>query len=151
MQKKHVLVAACVLVASLLAAASVARGHGGKHEDKPAAVAEPEQPAPETNIYSLKSAEPSPAGADKDPDPLGLSEHRAASHDGMNMGMDMGAPQNGHAEHKKEDAHAQHEKPHIKAAAHEWVSPSQKGYPAAVGITILAGLVFGVLSFKRPK
>jgi len=29
------------------------------------------------------------------------------------------------------------------------VSPSQKGYYAAVGITIFAGLVFGILSIKR--
>ena len=40
--------------------------------------------------------------------------------------------------------------PHIEIAKREWVSPKQKGYGAAVGITIFAVLIFGVLSFKRP-
>ena len=39
---------------------------------------------------------------------------------------------------------------HIEIAKREWVSPKQKGYGVAVGITIFAGLIFGVLSFKRP-
>ena len=43
-----------------------------------------------------------------------------------------------------------HKMPEIEIAKREWVSPKQKGYGAAVGITIFAGLIFGVLSFKRP-
>jgi len=43
-----------------------------------------------------------------------------------------------------------HQMPNIEIATREWVSPKQKGYGAAVGITIFAGLIFGVLSFKRP-
>ena len=43
-----------------------------------------------------------------------------------------------------------HKMPHIEIAKREWVSPEQKGYGAAVGITLIAGLIFGVLSFKRP-
>jgi len=43
-----------------------------------------------------------------------------------------------------------HKMPHIEIAKREWVSSKQKGYGAAVGITIFAGLIFGALSFKRP-
>ena len=43
-----------------------------------------------------------------------------------------------------------HQMPQIEIATREWVSPKQKGYGTAVGITIFAGLIFGVLSFKRP-
>jgi len=41
--------------------------------------------------------------------------------------------------------------PHIEIAKREWVSPKQKGYGVAVGITIFAGLIFGVLQFKGPN
>jgi hypothetical protein len=43
-----------------------------------------------------------------------------------------------------------HKMPQVEIAKREWVSSKQKGYGAAVGITIFAGLIFGVLSFKRP-
>lgn len=38
----------------------------------------------------------------------------------------------------------------IKIGAHELVSRHSKGYGAAVGITVLAGLAFGFLTLKRP-
>jgi hypothetical protein len=43
-----------------------------------------------------------------------------------------------------------HKMPQVEIAKREWVSSKQKGYGIAVGITLMAGLVFGVLSFKRP-
>lgn len=42
-----------------------------------------------------------------------------------------------------------HKMPQVTLSEHELVSPSQKGYYAAVGITIFAGLVFGILGVKR--
>ncbi len=54
-----------------------------------------------------------------------------------------------HMDHQPSDA-MDHKMPHVEIAEREWVSSKQKGYGAAVGITIFAGLIFGVLSFKRP-
>ncbi len=55
-------------------------------------------------------------------------------------GMDMG----------KSGGHSQHAEEEIELGAHEMVSPKSKGYGAAVGITVLAGLAFGFLTLKRP-
>ncbi len=44
-----------------------------------------------------------------------------------------------------------HKMPEVELAEHEWVSTKQKGYGVAAGITILSGLVFGFLNFKRPN
>ena len=44
-----------------------------------------------------------------------------------------------------------HKMPDVEIAKREWVSPKQKGYGVAVGITLFAGLIFGVLQFKRPN
>ncbi len=43
-----------------------------------------------------------------------------------------------------------HKMPEVEIAKREWVSSEQKGYGIAVGITLMAGLIFGVLSLKRP-
>jgi hypothetical protein len=43
-----------------------------------------------------------------------------------------------------------HKMPEVEIAKREWVSSKQKGYGVAIGITLMAGLIFGVLSFKRP-
>ncbi len=53
-------------------------------------------------------------------------------------GMDMSADGENHKMNK------------IELASSEWVSPSRKGYSAAMGITLLAGLAFGFLTLKRP-
>ena len=45
------------------------------------------------------------------------------------------------------DSHSDHI--NIKISKHEWVSTSQKGYGAAAGITLIAGLVFGILLLRR--
>ena len=44
-----------------------------------------------------------------------------------------------------------HKMPEVEIAKREWVSPKQKGYGVAVGITVFAGLIFGALQFKRPN
>lgn len=54
-----------------------------------------------------------------------------------------------HMDHQPSGA-MDHKMPQIEIATREWVSSKQKGYGAAVGITLIAGLIFGVLSFKRP-
>ncbi|MDH5763409.1 MAG: hypothetical protein OEZ51_10530 [Nitrospinota bacterium] len=39
---------------------------------------------------------------------------------------------------------------HVEPAEHQWVATSQKGYGWAAALTVLSGLVFGFLTFKRP-
>ena len=84
--------------------------------------------------YGLGEEELSPLHSDTNH--LTDSIPAADSHEGMDMGG--GAEQGKHA---MQD---------IELATHEWVSRSRKGYPAALGITLLAGLVYGFLALKRP-
>ena len=51
---------------------------------------------------------------------------------------------------KMEGSHNEHSKPQVQLAHHERVSSSNKGYGAAVGITLFAGLAFAGLTFMRP-
>jgi hypothetical protein len=39
---------------------------------------------------------------------------------------------------------------HVEPAEHEWVSTSQKGYKWAAALTVLSGVLFGFLTFRRP-
>ncbi len=39
---------------------------------------------------------------------------------------------------------------HVEPAEHEWISTSQKGYGWAAGLTLVSGLLFGFLTFRRP-
>lgn len=48
----------------------------------------------------------------------------------------------------EEGSHSTHTK-EIKISEHEWVSTSQKGYSSAVGITLVAGLFFGIIMMRR--
>ncbi|CCQ91061.1 exported hypothetical protein [Nitrospina gracilis 3/211] len=72
-------------------------------------------------------------------DPLGLG---AGSMDSSMQGemMDL----SGH------DMADMKDKQHIEQATHEMVASSSKGYGLAVGITVLSGLVAGILFLKRP-
>ena len=45
--------------------------------------------------------------------------------------------------------HDQHKKQHVEESLHEWVSPYAKGFKVAIGITIISGLGFMMLSFFR--
>ncbi|MBI4382639.1 MAG: hypothetical protein HY579_01230 [Nitrospinae bacterium] len=119
-----------------------AYAHGGHQEGKEEKISAPTEPAPEPDIYSLPSKDTGETGAESGLDSLGLTEPAHETHmDTMDMkGMDMSG-----------GTHAQHEKPQVKMSSHEWVSPSRKGYNTAVGITVFAGLVFGIMSLKRPN
>ena len=137
--------------------------HGGGHEEtKPEVIIAPplEQPAAiietvtesseasfEDSIYDESPGTSSETGlgeydlGEEEPAQLHDSSHMMEdmAHTGSNEGIDMGG-----------DEHAGHDMKEIELASHEWVSKSQKGYSAAMGITILAGLVFGFLTLKRP-
>lgn len=93
--------------------------------DSPYAVDGAESPTGEEDDFSLSRSD---IFADEPPDIPGGMEHMDHQPSG---GMD-------------------HKMPQVEIAKREWVSTKQKGYGAAVGITIFAGLIFGVLSFKRP-
>ena len=115
--------AALLLVCFL---ADNATAHGG--HKKPAT--EVQEPAPALDSpYAVDGAE-SPTGDEGDFS-LSRSDIFADEPPVMPGGMD-------------------HKMPQVEIATREWVSSKQKGYGAAVGITLFAGLIFGVLSFKRP-
>ncbi|MEC7640746.1 MAG: hypothetical protein VYC17_01185 [Nitrospinota bacterium] len=44
--------------------------------------------------------------------------------------------------------HTQHQ---VRLAHYELISPSQKGYTVAVGVTVLVGAIFGVLGIRGKK
>lgn len=104
---------------------SIAVAHVGHKKEEAAA-------APADSIYSMEEGEAEPAKMAED-DLFGSPLSRSDLQE-----MEMDFP--GHKESMQE----------IKLAEHEWVSPSQKGYGMAIGITVLSGLVFGFLSYKRP-
>jgi hypothetical protein len=98
---------------------------------------------PRESIYSAGKDEEAPA-LDLD-DPLGSPLSRS----GLDMEpepMDAGMPMMEGMDHSE---HSESEQT-IELAHHEIVSTSQKGYSLAVAITILSGLVFGVLILKKP-
>ena len=148
----------------LPATAAIAFAHGGEHSTPENLTAPPIEkiPALQDSIYATEGGgeENNPPASDTglmrsplsranplgDGDPLG------------NMGSkDFGEPmvrfkgkehtnQSGqHEQHKESKQH----KPHVEKATHEWISPSSRGYGVAVGITILSGLGFGILSIIR--
>ncbi|KMP10992.1 hypothetical protein UR09_04625 [Candidatus Nitromaritima sp. SCGC AAA799-A02] len=137
----------------LLAPASVS-AHGGGHS-KEAAAPQEEAPAFQDSIYAVEDGgenEMPPIGGD----PMGspLSRTDLLGGDDPLADMEMGEPmmRTREGEHKDDmmpmDGPEKHEQ-HIDKATHEWVSTHNRGYGAAVGITLLSGLVFGVLSFLR--
>ena len=57
------------------------------------------------------------------------------------------------SEMKMEGSHneqAEHQMPKVENAKHKTVDTSAKGYGAAVGITLVTGLIFAGLTFIRP-
>ena len=125
----------------LLVPPSAALAHGGeKHEaaqDKTM-----EESAAGESIYSAGQDEAPPLDLD---DPLASPLSRSAldmEHEPMDAGMPM-------MEGMDHDSHAAQEQT-VELAHHEVVSTSQKGYSLAVAITLLSGLVFGVMVFKKP-
>ncbi len=83
--------------------------------------------------YDLGESGPSPRHSDSD---RRAGDVPATDHTGMDMGGG-----SGHEEHDMEP---------VELASIEWVSSSAKGRPVALGITLLVGLAFGLLTLKRP-
>lgn len=142
---------------SLLQAPDQSLAHGGGHEkakpaaEEPATVMETQSDAPafEDSIYAEDNEETAPNDfgeyglGETDPSPLnpdiGLLTDGIPA-EGAHADMEMSGAAGGE-EHSMEE---------IELASHEWVSSSRKGYSAALGVTLLAGLVFGFLTIKRP-
>jgi hypothetical protein len=85
-----------------------------------------------------------------------VSEEKSSGDGGMDHSLgrsDFMAPEPTHKEVEKkmdheEGSHSSHTK-EIKISEHEWVSTSQKGYGPAAGITLVAGLFFGIVMIRR--
>lgn len=129
-----------ILIAGLLFVAfsvNTVYAHGG-HKKK---AVEMEEPAPAADSpYAVDGAESS-TGEEGD---FSLSRSDIFADDPP---MASGAME--HMDHQSSGG-MDHKMPEVEIAKREWVSPKQKGYGVAVGITIFAGLIFGVLNFKRP-
>ena len=163
------------LTLALASAPLMAGAHGGEKHAKPAAQA----PAPES-FSSESFDEFETIGEDEDvtygqkssggdsisdllfeeEDPLDLRDLQGLP-DTADVGkqMDHEAHATGDAITKtmpameSTDEHAGHDMAAMKKvelATHEWVSPSQKGYGLAVTITLVSGLAFAGLMYRRP-
>lgn len=125
-----------LFVGLLFISFSVGKVHAHGGHKKPAA--EVKEPAAGDSIYAV---EEDAGAASEEAGILPFSRTDFLSDESLTMeSMDHDAM--GSMDHKM---------PEIEIAKREWVSPKQKGYGAAVGITIFAGLIFGVLQFKRPN
>ena len=113
-----------------------AQGGGHKPEEK-------KDVAAMDSIYSVKENDPlaEPAGENFDnvfsPTDLFTADELVSPMPMGDMKMEGGE-------------HAGHQAPQIELSHHELVSSSSKGYGAAVGITLFAGIVFAGLTFLRP-
>jgi hypothetical protein len=128
------------LLVLLLPVSSMA--HGGEKHDPHQDMAM-EEPVAGGSIYS--AGPDNPPSLDLEEDPLGSSLSRSdldMEHDPMDAGMPMmqGMDHSGHAESEQT----------VELAEYELVATSQKGYGLAVVITVLSGLVYGVLILKKP-
>lgn len=156
----------CLLAAPALVSAHGGEKHDGHHED--ASMAIEEQPAVGSPVKEESGMAMEPGGErpvdyqetdgpvdygtspqpgmENAPQPsLGLEEDP--------LGLGPGPLDPGLGDPMQHDGHdmagMKHDK-HVEQATHKMVSTSSKGYGAAVGITILSGLVAGVLFLKRP-
>jgi hypothetical protein len=85
-----------------------------------------------------------------------VSEEKSSSDEGMDHSLGRSdlidsEPTHEEAEKKmdhEEGSHSTHTK-EIKISEHEWVSTSQEGYGPAAGITLVAGLFFGIVMIRR--
>ena len=147
----------------LLATVAIAFTHGGEHGTPENLTALPIEKAPafQGSIYAIEggsgeNAPPAP-GTGLIGSPLSRSNPLGDGDPLENIGSkDFGEPMvrfKGKEHTKQSGQHEQHKKskqqPHVEKATHEWISPSSRGYGVAVGITILSGLGFGILSIIR--
>lgn len=110
---------------------------GEKHDDHAM-----EQSPVDSSIYAVEQDEIPLSELD---DPFGSSLSRS-SLDMDDDPIDAGMPMMEGMDHS---AHMEQQKT-VELAHHELVSPPQKGYYVAVAITLLSGLVYGILVFKKP-
>jgi hypothetical protein len=116
--------------------------HGGGHKPENE---QAEEPVVVDSMYSVKESETDSmagetTGLDNMFSPMDLfTETELVLPDPMPMG-DM----------KMEGSHNEHQEPMVELSHHEPVSSSSKGYGAAVGITLFAGVAFAGLTFMRP-
>ena len=148
----------------LLATAAIVFAHGGEHGTPENLTAPPIEkvPAFQDSIYAIEGGGEENTPPASDTGLLGSPLSRANPlGDGDPLGnigsKDFGEPMvrfKGKEHTKQSGQHEQHKeskqhKPHVEKATHEWISPSSRGYGVAVGITILSGLGFGILSIIR--
>ena len=129
--------ALCFFLASAFSIASAHVGHK-EEEKKPA-----EEVSGEDSIYAAeeKIEEPQEQELFDSLAGPGLFEDTEPMSRDMDHKMDeMETEMMDHMNHR----------PEVELAGYEWVSTTQKGYAVAAGITVLAGLAFGVLSIFRP-
>ena len=116
--------------------------HGG-HKKEPAPIVIEDEPSTIDPMY---------ANQQEESDPLGKSDLFSPS-DLFVKGEIVPADPAESTEIKMEGSHhehAEHQMPKVEKAKHKTVGTSAKGYGAAVGITLVAGLIFAGLTFIRP-
>ena len=153
-----------VTIFLLLATVAIAFAHGGEHGTPENLTASPieEVSALQDSIYAIEGGgqENVPPASDTglmgsplsrtnplgDGDPLGNIGSKDFGEPMVRFKGKEHTKQSGqHEQHKESKQH----KPHVEKATHEWISPSSRGYGVAVGITLLSGLGFGILSMIR--
>ena len=152
-----------VTMSLLLATVAIAFAHGGEHGTPEKLTAPPIEkvPALQDSIYAIEGGgeENTPPASDTGlmGSPLSRANPLGGGDPLGNIGSkDFGEPMvrfKGKEHTKQSGQHEQHkeskQQPHVEKATHEWISPSSRGYGVAVGITILSGLGFGILSIIR--
>jgi hypothetical protein len=153
-----------VTIFLLLATVAIAFAHGGEHGTPENLTASPieEVSALQDSIYAIEGGgqENVPPASDTglmgsplsranplgDGDPLGNIGVKDFDEPMVRFKGKERTKQSGqHEQHKESKQH----KAHVEKATHEWISLSSRGYGVAVGITILSGLGFGILSIIR--
>lgn len=134
MPRPPLLFSAFVLI-GLIGWASHAAAHGDAHK-KPAEA--PSAPSP----YAL---EPTPEEKPLEGDDL-LSPFARSGALGSGMEEGMGHDMGGH---EMGDHDMGHDMPEVEPARHTVVPSSKNGYPWAIAITAVSGLLFGALALRR--
>jgi hypothetical protein len=126
-------------------------GHGGGHEKVPPEIIATPQVEDVMPELVDKMTESTKVSSETGLGEYDLGEEEPLSiQDSSHMMDDISSQDSHEGMDMTGDEHSGHEMKEVELATHELVSKSQKGYSAAMGITILAGLVFGFLTLKRP-
>ena len=128
----------CFLAILFIFSAQKTFAHGGGHEPEKIKA---EEPVATESMYSVKENEVDPISDSSDsldnifsPTDLFTQDELVDPIDEKHMG----------------GSHNEHAGPQVELSRHERVSSSSKGFGAAVGITLFAGLAFAGLTFRRP-